>query len=251
MRPQILFPLFASVTSLPGVGPRFGKLIERLCGPHVADLLWHRPSGLVDRSFRPKVAAAPAGVIATLTVTVDAHLKPHHPRQPYRVRCRDETGFLHLVFFHVKGDYLERQLPVGSVRVVSGRIEHFNNQVQITHPDYVVDVAEAERLPTVEPIYPLTGGLPMRTLQKAIAAAIGKAPELPEWSDKTLVERRQWPAWREAVGALHSPASEADLLPSTPARERLAYDELLANQLAVALVREHSKIGRASCRERV
>jgi ATP-dependent DNA helicase RecG len=241
VRPQILFPLFAAVTSLPGVGPRFGKLIERLCGPHVADLLWHRPSALVDRSFRPKVAEAPAGVIATLTVTVDAHLQPHHPRQPYRVRCRDETGFLHLVFFHVKGDYLERLLPMGAVRVVSGKVEHFNNQIQITHPDYIVDVAEAERLPTVEPIYPLTGGLPMRTLQKSIAAAVERAPALPEWADTTLVERRQWPAWREAVVMLHAPVTDADLLPSTPARQRLAYDELLANQLAVALVRDHSK----------
>ncbi|HTZ78622.1 MAG TPA: ATP-dependent DNA helicase RecG [Stellaceae bacterium] len=241
MRPQILFPLFAAVTCLPGVGPRFGKLIERLCGPHVVDLLWHRPSALVDRSFRPKIAAAPAGVIATITVTVDAHLKPHHPRQPYRVRCRDETGFLHLVFFHVKGDYLERQLPVGAVKVVSGRVEHFNNHIQITHPDHIIDASEAEKLPAVEPIYPLTGGLPLRTLQKAIAAAVERAPQLPEWSDPTLRERRQWPTWHEAVAILHAPTVETDLQPSTPARERLAYDELLANQLAVALVRDHNK----------
>ena len=241
MRPEILFPLFAPVTSLPGVGPRFGKLFERLAGPHVADLLWHRPSALIDRHFRPTVTAAPAGVIATLTVTVDAHFKPHHPRQPYRVRCRDETGFLHLVFFHVKGDYLEKLLPVGSVRVVSGRVEHFNNQIQITHPDHVVDVAEADRLPEVEPIYPLTGGLPLRTVQKAVTAALGRAPILPEWGESELLRRRRWPTWREALATLHAPVSEADLLPNIPARERLAYDELLANQLAIALVRSHTK----------
>jgi len=241
MRPQVLFPLFASVTSLPGVGPRFGKLIERLCGPHVADLLWHRPSALIDRRFRPKVTEAPAGAVATLTVTVDAHLKPHHPRQPYRVRCRDETGFLHLVFFHVKGDYLERILPVGSVRVVSGRVEHFNNQIQITHPDHIVDVAEAEKLPAVEPIYPLTGGLPLRTLQKAIAGALGRLPELPEWIEPSVIGERGWPTWRAATEALHAPMSDADLLPETPARQRLAYDELLASQLAIALVRAHTK----------
>ncbi|HXP76272.1 MAG TPA: ATP-dependent DNA helicase RecG [Stellaceae bacterium] len=241
MRPQILFPLFAQVTTLPGIGPRFGKMLEGLCGPHVADLLWHRPSGLIDRRFHPKVIEAPAGAIATLTVTVDAHVKPYHPRQPYRVRCRDETGFLHLVFFHVKGDYLERLLPVGAVRVVSGRIEHFNNQIQITHPDHIVDAAEAEKLPAIEPVYPLTAGLPLRTLHKAVAAALSRAPVLAEWTDPTLLAQRKWPSWRDAVLALHAPASEADLLPEAPARERLAYDELMASQLAVALLRAHTK----------
>jgi ATP-dependent DNA helicase RecG len=241
VRPQILFPLFAAVTSLPGIGPRFGKLLEGLCGPHVADLLWHRPSALIDRRFHPKVTEAPTGVVATLTVTVDAHVRPYNPRQPYRVRCRDETGFLHLVFFHVKGDYLERLLPVGAVRVVSGRVEHFNNQIQITHPDHIVDAAEAEKLPAIEPIYPLTTGLPLRTVQKAVAAALSRAPTLPEWTEPTLLAERKWPSWRDAVLALHAPASEADLLPETPERERLAYDELMASQLAVALLREHTK----------
>jgi ATP-dependent DNA helicase RecG len=241
LRPQVLFPLFAEATTLPGIGPRFGKLLQGLAGPHVADLLWHRPSGLIDRRFHPKVVEAPAGVIATLTVTVDAHVKPYHARQPYRVRCRDETGFLHLVFFHVKGDYLERLLPVGAVRVVSGRVEHFNNQIQITHPDHIVDAAEAEKLPAIEPVYRLTGGLPLRTVQKAVAAALSRVPALPEWTEPTLLAQRNWPSWREAVLALHAPASEADLLPETPARERLAYDELMASQLAVALLRAHTR----------
>ena len=241
LRPQVLFPLFAEATTLPGIGPRFGKLLQGLAGPHVADLLWHRPSGLIDRRFHPKVVEAPAGVIATLTVTVDAHVKPYHARQPYRVRCRDETGFLHLVFFHVKGNYLERLLPVGAVRVVSGRIEHFNNQIQITHPDHIVDAAEAEKLPAIEPVYRLTGGLPLRTVQKAVAAALSRVPALPEWTEPTLLAQRNWPSWREAVLALHAPASEADLLPETPARERLAYDELMASQLAVALLRAHTR----------
>ncbi|HEV3178277.1 MAG TPA: ATP-dependent DNA helicase RecG [Stellaceae bacterium] len=241
MRPQILFPLFAQLTTLTGIGPRFGKLLEELCGPHVADLLWHRPSGLIDRRFHPKVIDAPAGMIATLTVTVDAHVKPYHPRQPYRVRCRDETGFLHLVFFHVKGDYLERLLPVGATRVVSGRVEHFNNQIQITHPDHIVDAVEAEKLPAIEPVYPLTAGLPLRTVQKAVTAALSRAPVLPEWTEPTVLAQRKWPSWREAVLALHAPASEADLLPEALARERLAYDELMASQLAVALLREHTR----------
>ncbi|HWG78815.1 MAG TPA: ATP-dependent DNA helicase RecG, partial [Stellaceae bacterium] len=241
MRPEILFPLFAPVTALPGIGPRFAKLIEKLCGPAVIDLLWHLPNGIIDRRFTPKVMAAPAGVIATITVTVDAHLKSHNPRQPYRVRCRDETGFLHLVYFHVKGDYLEKLLPAGSVRIVSGRIEHFNNQVQMTHPDHVVDAAEADKLKPIEPVYGLTAGLPARTVQKAISAALERAPKLMEWSDPSLLHQRQWLSWQEALAAVHQPASDADLTPDNPARQRLAYDELLANQLAIALVRAHTK----------
>ena len=241
MRPAILFPLFAPVTSLPGVGPRFGKLFERLTGAHIADLLWHRPAALIDRRYRPKVTEAQDGIIATLTVTVDMHLKPHHPRQPYRVRCRDESGFLHLVFFHIKGDYLEKLLPVGASRVVSGKVEHFNNQVQITHPDYIVDATEAEKLPQIEPIYPLTGGLPQRTVQKAIAAALARAPVMPEWGEPGIIEKRHWPNWQDAIKALHTPKTDEDLLPNTSWRERLAYDELLANQLGIALVRSHTR----------
>jgi ATP-dependent DNA helicase RecG len=241
LRPEILFPLFAPVTSLPGVGPRFGKLFERLTGPAVVDLLWHLPNAVVDRRFAPKVADAPAGAIATITVTVDAHQRPANPRQPYRVRCRDETGFLHLVYFHVKGDYLEKLLPVGAKRVVSGRVEHFNNQIQITHPDYVVDVAEADRLPPIEPVYPLTAGLPLRTVQKAVAAGLGRAPQFPEWIDPPLLARRAWPVWHRAIASAHAPQGDDDLTPATPARQRLAYDELLANQLAIALVRAHTK----------
>ena len=112
MRPDILFPLFAPVTSLPGVGPRLGTLFDRLLGGEtetgprakVVDLLWHHPSGLIDRRFTPKVAEAPEGAIATLTVHVDSHHKPHNPRQPYRVRCHDDSGTIHLVFFHVRSE---------------------------------------------------------------------------------------------------------------------------------------------------
>jgi ATP-dependent DNA helicase RecG len=241
LRPEILFPLFAPVTSLPGVGPRFGKLFERLTGPAVIDLLWHLPNGIIDRRFTPKVKAATPGVIATMRVIVDAHLKPHNRRQPYRVRCRDETGFLHLVYFHAKGDWLEKLLPVGATRWVSGRVEHFNNEVQITHPDHVLAPEEFERMKPIEPVYRLTAGLPLRTVQKALDAALARTPDLPEWLDPALLARQHWPAWRPALAAAHAPTDEADLAPQQPARQRLAYDELLANQLAIALVRAHTK----------
>jgi ATP-dependent DNA helicase RecG len=241
LRPEILFPLFAPVTSLPGIGPRFAKLVERLAGANVVDLLWHLPVEIIDRRFAPKIADAPAGVIATMTVTVDAHEAPRNPRQPYRVRCRDETGFLHLVYFHAKGDYLERLLPPGAIRVVSGKVEHFNNQIQITHPDHVEAPEAAKLLKPIEPVYPLTGGLSLKIVQKAVDAALARAPALPEWQDAAYLARRQWGTWRDALARAHAPATQDDLLPMAPARQRLAFDELLANQLAIALVRAHQK----------
>ena len=241
MRPEILFPLFAPSTSLPGLGPRFGKLVEKIAGPQVVDLLWHLPSGLIDRRFAPKVAEAPDGVTATLTVRVDAHLPGGGGRRPYRVRCSDTTGFLHLVFFHPRVDWLQRLLPVGTVRVVSGRVEHFNNEVQITHPDHIVDPGEEGALPPVEPVYPMTAGLPSKTLRRAVAAALDKAPDLPEWADAPLKAREAWPGWREALRRVHNPETPEEIDPESPARRRLAYDELLANQLAIALVRAQMK----------
>jgi ATP-dependent DNA helicase RecG len=237
LRPEILFPLFAPVTSLPGVGPRFGKLIEKLAGDKVVSLCWHLPSGLIDRRLAPKVAEAPSGVIVTLTLKVDAHMKPGNPRQPYKVRCRDETGFLHLVFFNARPDYLAKVLPIGETRVVSGKLDRFGAELQMTHPDYILAPDDAAEMPRVEPIYPMTTGLTPKVLGKAVRAALTRLPELPEWIDAAYLKRHGWPDWKVAVLAVHQPESEQDLWADTPQRQRLAFDELLANQLALALVR--------------
>ncbi|MBV8651232.1 MAG: ATP-dependent DNA helicase RecG, partial [Alphaproteobacteria bacterium] len=236
MRPEILFPLFAPVTALPGIGPRLGALVEKLVGPSVVDLLWHLPSGIVDRRLRPKVREAQPGTIATIKIRVDAH-QPGRGSRPYRVRCMDDTGFLHLIYFHAKGDYLTKLLPVGAERIVSGRVEHFNNEIQITHPDHVVAPEEEHQLRPIEPVYGLTAGLTPRVLQKATTTALGRAPELPEWLDPAFLKQRAWVPWRSALTAAHAPEGEDDLSPERPARQRLAYDELLANQLALGLVR--------------
>ena len=241
MRPEILYPLFAPVTTLPGVGPRIGKLIEKLAGPQVVDLLWHLPSGLIDRRFAPKVAQAPDGAIATITVTVEAHLPSRNRRMPYKVVCSDDTGRLDLVFFHARAEYLERELPVGEKRVVSGKVEYYDEQPQMTHPDHIGKPEEIESLQTVEPVYPLTAGLTPKPLGRAVAGAVERAPELPEWDDPAWLKRQGWAGWRDALGQAHTPESEDDLQASSPARCRLAFDELLANQLALILVRARAR----------
>ena len=241
MRPEMLFPLFADVKTLDGVGPKVAQALSRLVGgPHVVDLLWHVPTALVDRRFAPKVAEAPAGRVCTITVRVSTHQPPPrgNRRVPYKVLCRDDTGFLTLVYFHAKGDYLMRLLPPEEVRVVSGKIEHYGSEIQMPHPDHVVPPEDRGQVLRVEPVYPMTAGLGAKTLGKAIAKALDAAPEdMPEWLDPTLKARHDWPDWHEGVHRVHAPEGDGDLSAMSPARQRLAYDELLANQLALAIVR--------------
>ena len=226
MRPLSLTPLFAQTTSLPGIGPRLGKLVDKLVGPQVVDLLWHLPFAIIDRRHAPEVGGARPGEIATITVTVGEHIVPRSRQQPYRVWCHDETGRLCLTYFNGREDYLKTLLPPGEVRVVSGRLELYQGEVQMLR---------------VEPVYGLTAGLTQRPMQKAVAAAVERAPQLPEWQDAAYLKRNGWPSWRDALARAHAPAEEEDLSPAHPARARLAFDELLASQLAIALVRHHNR----------
>ena len=241
MRPESLFQSFRAITTLPGIGPRLAKLVEKLAGGRVVDLYWHLPAGLIDRGYRPMIAAAEPGRVATIELTINQHLPPQSKRQPYRVHCSDETGFLNLVFFHAQESYLNRILPTGERRVVSGRVELFHDSRQMTHPDHIVAIDDQDSLPAVEPVYPLTTGLTPKPLAKAIGAALADAPDLPEWQDRSWLEKQSWPGWRDALHAAHNPAGEADLSPQAPARRRLAFDELLANQLALALIRRRMR----------
>ena len=241
MRPEILYDLFKPITALKGVGPRIGALIERRTGPRLVHLLWHLPSGLVDRRHAPKISNAIAGTVATITVRVDQHRKPPNKRVPYKVLCSDETGTLNLVFFHAHEDYLRKNLPEGETRVVSGQIENFGDAIQMSHPDHMVEEVDIASIMTVEPLYPLTTGLTMRVLTRAISNSLKEVPVLPEWADATYVAKQKWPSWRDAVLAAHAPQALTDLEPSAIARSRLAYDELLSNQIALAIIRKHMR----------
>ena len=240
-RPEILFPLFKPVTTLAGVGPKIGALIAKVAGERIVDLCWHLPTGLIDRRFAPKVAEAPEGVIATLTVRVDAHAPAPTRRLPYKVRCSDETGFITLTFFNARPDYLKAQLPEGETRIVSGRVESYGAERQMSHPDWIAKPEEAVNVIGVEPTYALTAGLTSKPLLKAITAALKHAPELPEWLDAPMLSQHQWPSWHGALHAAHAPQELTDLEPTARARQRLAYDELLSNQLALALVRQRTR----------
>lgn len=214
MRPPILNPLFAPVTALPGIGPRLSKLVEKLAGPRVADLLWHLPVGIIDRRYAPKLADAQPDRIATVTVTIAAHIPPANRRLPYKVRVTDGSDELTLVFFHGHEDYLRKALPIGEQRVISGKIEHFREALQMTHPDRIGTMAELSRLQIVEPVYALTAGLTAKPLLKAIRAAIERAPDLPEWIDPAFLKDRGWKSWQESLSAAHAPQSDLHSIPA-------------------------------------
>ncbi len=233
MRPEILFPLYAPITSLKGVGPRVAPLLEKLAGPVVRDVAFLRPHSIVRRT-PATVSTAIDGQVMTFEVTVASIERPRGPNQPWRMRTMDQTGFISLVFFGGFGSSLEHRHPEGARRIVSGRVEQFRDEWQMVHPDYMVAPEKAGEIPDIEPIYPATQGLPARTVRKFAGEALGRAPELPEWQDAAWLKQERFPTWREAMTRLHEPQNEADLSPLTPHLRRLAYDELLAQQLAMA-----------------
>ena len=241
MRPSSLYPLFTPLTTLDGVGPRLAPLFEKLAGPNPVDLLWRLPAGMTDRRYNPKVADAEIGKTASIFVKIVNHQPPDRPKRPHRVLCEDDSGFLTLIFFHARRSWLESVLPIGEERLVSGMVESFGDERQMTHPDYIVPADQAKDVMIVEPLYPLTAGIVQKVAGKAIRSALEKAPELEEWLDPPLMKREGWPHWRAALQAAHHPGDIADLSPNHPARRRLAYDELLANQLALAFMRDAQK----------
>lgn len=235
MRPEVLFPLFGAITTLKGVGDRVAPLLAKVAGPLVRDVVFSPPTSVVVRQTAT-AAHLVEDAVQTLTVTVESHQKPGRPGQPWKIRAFDDTGFVHLVFFKGIGAHLEQRNPVGSVRVVSGKVErdHYGTMLQIVHPHYMISVERADDIPAVEPIYPATAGLPSRTIRRIVLAALERAPELPEWQDAAWLARERWPSWRAALASLHAPTSEAEVFLQAPHRRRLAYDELLAHQLALA-----------------
>ena len=243
MRPALLNPLFAPVTSLAGTGPRQDRLFRYLLGrdetPRLVDLLLHLPASVIDRRARPKIRDVVPGTVVTLEVTVDRHrpTPARNARVPHLVYASDDTGDVVLTYFRSPPDYVEKLLPVGSRRYVSGTAQIYDGTLQIAHPDRVVDEAGFAKLTGIDPVYPLTEGLALGSLRRAMAQALQKLPNLPEWIAPDIVRRCNFPSLAEALRRVHEPVEITDILPDGPFWSRLAFDELLAGQLALALVR--------------
>jgi ATP-dependent DNA helicase RecG len=234
---RLLAPLFAPVTALPGIGPALAAAIARATGGRtVLDLLLHLPNEVVDRRLSPPLSRAHADQIVTVAVTVEALESPATRRQPWKIRCTDGTAELELVYFQGHPDWIRRMFPLGETRRVSGKLQGFGAKLSMPHPDYV---EPPDRIPPIEPVWPLAQGLTRRSLGKAMRAALAQLPALPEWQDPALLRREGWPGFGTALHALHMPDPElADPgAAMAPARQRLTYDEMLAGQIALGMVR--------------
>ena len=243
-RPEILFPLFAPVEDLPGIGPKLAKLLARIGAERVIDLVLLLPHGVLDRRPVERLAGAEPGQIVTVAVTVGAHRPGRSRSAPYRVEVAGAGTVFEVVHFRASAGWMDRLYPPGAELVLSGKIETYDGRWQMPHPDRVLTPAEAEALPPFEPVYPLTEGLAQTTVARAVAAALARLPDLPEWIAPDLLAARGWPGWAAAVHALHAPAGAGALAPSAPARARLAYDEVLSHQLALQLVRARMRRGK-------
>ncbi|MCV0350055.1 MAG: ATP-dependent DNA helicase RecG [Nitratireductor sp.] len=255
MRPSLLDPLFAPVTTLDGVGTKFADLLANIVPGdaagrelRVGDLIFVLPHSLIDRRNRPGITNAPEGAIVTLEVTVGRHHPSPQGRRnvPYRVFAFDDTGEITLTFFHARAPWIEKILPEGEKVLVSGRMEWFNGRASMVHPDFIVPLSEAHTLPALEPVYPLTAGLSAKVLRRAIGQSLERLPDMPEWQDAAFLSRNGMPPFADALKRLHDPQTPEDVQPESPFWRRIAYDEFLAGQLSLALVR--AKVKRLSGR---
>lgn len=253
MRPVALTPLFASAQSLTGIGPRLVLLLKKclvlppgISEPRVLDLLWHMPAGVIDRRAEPSSRDAVPGSVVTLKVRVLKHKAPPrgNNKAPYKVTCEDDTGKIDLIFFHAERKFIETQLPEGEERYISGRVERYGETLQMAHPDYIVPPERRGDLPMLEPVYPLTAGLSGKVLLKATRQAVERVPEMTEWQDAAWLKSRGWPDFKSALERLHKPEDAQDVSNGAVPWQRLAYDELLAGQLALGLVRQNIRTQR-------
>ena len=245
-RPEILFPLHKSLTSLEGIGPGIERKMRGLLIEKPIDLLLTLPISGIKRELVDTVFMYPSGKYVVVEVTILKHQPGRSKQTAYKVIVQDKEVSFNLVFFHARKDHLNKVLPVGEKRIISGKLELFDGIQQIVHPEYIIQPSEKTKIERFQAIYPLTAGITQKIMRKSLHSALQLLPELEEWIDPSLKKSRSWPDWSQALKLVHEPTSQDAVAPSYPARERLSYDELYAHQLtlAIARVNNRKKVGR-------
>ena len=236
MRPKILYKLFSSLETIKGIGPKNAKLIERLCGKYLLDLILHRPIAYIDRRNSPKIKDLSNNSIVTLILKVDGHTPSFNKRMPYKITCSDDTGQLNIVYFNLRGPYLKKMFPIGSKKVVSGKVEEFNGIFQMTHPQHIADESNLDSVKKIECVYPLTAGISSKIIQKSINSSLAIIDDLPEWIPNDYLQKNNWTSWKKSIYEMHNP-NELKEDKEDIYLNRLVFDELLSQQLTVRLIK--------------
>ncbi len=242
MRSNKINPLFSPILSLSGIGPKLDVLFQRLVGPRLVHLLWHLPYNIIKRKFINNIIEAEINSLITFKVDVIKH-KPSYfsSKAPYKISCLCGDTPVTLVFFYARQPYIKTVLPEGESRFISGKLEYFKNTYQITHPSHIVEIDKLNTLKNIEPVYSLTAGLTHNIYIKTIDKILQKIPDLEEWIDEKIINKYFFNDWKNSLLKSHQPTSKDDLMESNIYRKRLAYDELLAHQLAIAIIRNYNQ----------
>lgn len=241
MRPSILYPLFTAIDNLQAVGPVNAKKLEKLNITRIVDLLWHLPQKIQDRRYMPKIAEANGDIIATLKVRIDNIEKPYNSRKPWRITASDNTGSMVISYFRASEKWIKQMYPIGEIRIISGSLEYWHGMLQMSHPDYVGAMSDIEHIARIHPVWPLTAGITNKLISHLMTQALERIDNFPEWQDENWIKQQNWPNFKEAITNLQFPETAQVLEANHPNKARLAYDEILAGQLALRLLRQHMR----------
>jgi ATP-dependent DNA helicase RecG len=244
MRPEILFPLFKDIVNLAGIGTKSRALFKKLTGDKIIDIVYHLPYSFIDRRNCPDISEMKDGDVVTTIVRVDEYFTRSSGNDKFAselIKCSNETGVITLVFFNSYAKYLKNKLPVGSTKVISGKVSIFDKTLQIIHPDYIEPISNLHKIAIIEPVYKMTEGIGKKRLNNAIKDSLKYVSQLPEWIDSDYLKNKNWSGWSDSLLKIHNPKVTNDIDILSGNRCRLAYDELLANQLCLALTKNKVK----------